>query len=177
MIYKLATILFKLFNPNLKMARGAVIDPRAFPARGGKISIGENSIVRAGTMLLPSGGSISIGCNSSINQYAVINGEGGVNIGDDVMIAAFASIFAANHRIDRTDVSIRKQGMYSKGGIVIENDVWIGTHCVILDGVKIGRGSVIAAGAVVTRDVLPYSIIAGVPGRCIGNRLANDKIA
>ena len=61
--------------------------------------------------------------------------------------------------------------MYSKGGIIIENDVWIGAHCVILDGVKIGRGSVIAAGAIVTKDVLPYSIIAGVPGRCVGSRL------
>lgn len=162
--------MFRLFNRKLVMESGARIDPRAFIARGGDVHLGKNSIVRAGTMLLPSGGTISIGQRTSLNQYIVINGEGGVEIGDDVMIAAFVSIFAANHDFKRTDVPIRSQGMVTKGGIKVGNDVWIGTHAVILDGVEVGDGAVIGAGAVVTRDVAPYAIVAGVPAVSIGTR-------
>ncbi|ASF48659.1 hypothetical protein CEK71_06200 [Methylovulum psychrotolerans] len=149
---------------------GVIIDPRAFLARGGDISIGENSVIRAGAMLLPSGGSITIGARTSLNHYIIINGEGNVHIGNDVMIAAFVSIFAANHHFDRIDITMRQQGTGTKGGITVENDVWIGTHAVILDGVTVGKGSVIGAGAVITKNVPPYSIMVGVPGRCIGNR-------
>ena len=162
--------MFRLFNRKLFLSRGAKIDPRAFVSRGGKVEIGMDSIVRAGTMLLPSGGRILIGDRTSLNQYVVVNGEGGVRIGDDVMISAFVSIFAANHHYVRADMPIRSQGMYTKGGIDIGNDVWIGTHAVILDGVKIGAGCVVAAGAVVTRDTEPYSIVAGVPAKQIGCR-------
>jgi len=72
-------------------------------------------------------------------------------------------------------VLIKAQGMYSKGGVTIGNDVWIGTHAVILDGVTIGNGSVIAAGAVITKNVEPYSIMAGVPAKLIGHRKKNLK--
>lgn len=170
LLFKLTGMAFKLFNRQLVLAHNARIDPRAFIARGGAIYIGENSIVRAGTMLLPSGGSIKVGARSSLNQYVVINGEGGVKIGNDVMIAAFCSIFAANHVIDKVDIPMRQQGMSTKGGIVIEDDVWLGTHSVILDGVTIGKGSVIAAGAVVNKNVEPYSIFGGVPAKKIGIR-------
>ena len=170
LIYKATGIFFKLFNRKLRLGRNVKIDPRAFVARGGEIAIGDNAVVRAGAMLLPSGGSISIGARSSINQYVVINGEGGCSIGDDVMVAAFCTIFAANHRIERTDIPMCMQGMVTKGGVVIENDVWLGTHCVILDGVRIGNGSVIAAGAVVNNNIAPFSIVGGVPGKVIGSR-------
>ncbi len=171
--YSLTAIFFKLFNPQLLVSRGARIDPRAFIARGGPVSIGEGSIVRAGTMLLPSGGNIDIGSKSSLNQYVVINGMGGVSIGNNVMIAAFCSIFAASHSIDRTDIPMQQQGMVSKGGVVIEDDVWLGTHSVVLDGVHIGCGSVVAAGAVVNCDVAPFSVIGGVPAKVIGMRRKN----
>lgn len=170
LVKTIINLLFKLFNRQLVIGKNSFIDPRAFPARGGKITIGANSVVRAGTMLLPSGGYISIGDKTSLNHYVVINGEGGVNIGNDVMVAAFASFFAANHKFDRLDVPMRAQGMSTKGGIVIEDDVWIGTHAVILDGVRIGTGSVIAAGAVVTKNVEPFSIMAGVPAKKVAGR-------
>lgn len=169
-IYFITRLIFQLINRQFMMEKGAKIDPRAFVARGGVVHLGRNSIVRAGTMLLPSGGSISIGDRTSLNQYVVINGEGKVSIGDDVMIAAFTSIFAANHNFDRADVPIRSQGMSTKGGIKIGNDVWIGTHAVILDGVEVGDGAVIGAGAVVTKNVAPYTIMAGVPAVSIGSR-------
>lgn len=170
LLYFFTGLAFKSRNSKLRLSKGARIDPRAFVARGGRVEIGSESIIRAGAMLLPSGGEIRIGDRTSLNQYVVVNGEGGVRIGDDVMIAAFVSIFAANHRFECADVPISAQGMYSKGGIEIANDVWIGTHAVILDGVKIATGCVIAAGAVVTKDTEPYTIMAGVPAKQIGRR-------
>jgi len=169
LLFKLTSMIFRCFNRQLVLSPGVEIDPRAFVARGGPVTIGEDTILRAGTMLLPSEGSIVIGARVSLNQYVVINGEGGVTIGDDVMIAAFCSIFSANHNIDRVDIPIRQQGM-STEGIFIENNVWLGTHCVILDGVRVGKGSVIAAGAVVNKNVGPNSIVGGVPAKLIGTR-------
>ena len=170
LVKRTINLVFKLFNRQLVIGSNSFIDPRAFPARGGKIIIGDNSVIRAGTMLLPSGGFITIGNRTKLNQYVVLNGEGGLQIGNDVMIAAFTSFFAANHKFDRLDIPMRAQGMSTKGGIVVEDDVWIGTHAVILDGVHIGTGSVIAAGSVVTKNVEPFSIVAGVPAKIIGRR-------
>jgi len=173
--YKIIGLLFRFWNGQLELGRGVKIDPRAFIARGGPVSLGDQSVLRAGAMLLPSRGFITIGRRSSINQYAVINGQGGVRIGDSVMIAAFVSMFAANHVFDDPSIPILEQGISSKGGIKIEDDVWIGSHAVILDGVTIGTGSVIGAGAVVTKDVPPFSIVAGVPARVVRKRTQTSR--
>lgn len=170
LIFKITLFLFKIFNKELRVEKNVKIDPRAFIARGGKVILGRDTVIRAGAMLLPSEGFIQVGSGSSINQYVVVNGYGGVSIGENVLIAAFASIFSSNHKFDRVDIPIKDQGLSSKGGVIIENDVWIGTHSIILDGVTIGRGSVVAAGTVVTKSVAPYSIVAGVPGKIIGSR-------
>lgn len=167
---KIVKFGFKIWNRQLILGKNVIIDPRAFISRGGHILINDNSIIRAGAMLLPAGGSITIGKRCSINQYTIINGQGNVKIGDNVMIAAFVSIFAGNHNFSNIEIPMRDQGMTTKGGIIIENDVWIGTHSVILDGVKIGTGSIIAAGAVVINNVEPFSIIGGVPGKLIRRR-------
>jgi acetyltransferase-like isoleucine patch superfamily enzyme len=167
----LTVLLFKLWNNQLQAGRKVEVDPRAFIARGGRVTLGEETVIRAGAMLLPSSGFISIGKKTSINQYTIINGQGGVTIGNSVMVAAFVSVFAANHNFDHPTLPILEQGTSTKGGIKIEDDVWIGTHAVILDGVIIGRGSVIGAGAVVTKDVLPYSVMMGVPAKRVRSRL------
>ena len=167
----LTLLFFKSWNNQLQVGRNVEIDPRAFIARGGRVTLGDESVIRAGAMLLPSSGSISIGNKTSINQYTVINGEGGVTIGNSVMVAAFVAMFAANHIFDDPALPILEQGTSTKGGIKIEDDVWIGTHAVILDGVIIGKGSVIGAGTVVTKNVLPYSVVAGVPGKTVRSRL------
>ena len=166
----LTILFFKLWNKQLQVGRNVEIDPRAFIARGGRVTLGEGTVIRAGVMLLPSSGSISIGNKTSINQYTVINGQGGVTIGNSVMVAAFVAMFAANHNFDDPALPILEQGTSTKGGIKIEDDVWIGTHAVILDGVIIGRGSVIGAGTVVTKNVLPYSVVVGVPGKIVRSR-------
>lgn len=135
----------------------------------GSISIGEKSIIREGVILQTFGGDISIGKSCTINPYCVIQGNGNVRIGDNVLIAAHVSMFAANHVFNVASRMIREQGE-TKIGIEIEDDVWIGSGARILDGVLIGRGAVVAAGAVVNRDVEEYSVVAGVPSRVIGKR-------
>ena len=80
------------------------------------------------------------------------------------------TIITRNHRFDRTDIPMMEQGFEEERPVYIGNDVWIGDRALILPGVHIGDGSIIAAGAVVTKDVPPYSIAAGVPARKIRDR-------
>ena len=91
-------------------------------------------------------------------------------IGNYVRIAAHTVIVATQHIFERTDVPICHQGIEGKA-IKIEDDVWIGTNCTILGGVSIGKGAIVAAGAVVTKGVEAYSIVGGVPAKVIGSRL------
>lgn len=91
-------------------------------------------------------------------------------IGNYVRIAAHTVIVATQHIFERIDIPICHQGVEGKG-ITIEDDVWIGANCTVLGGVTIGKGTIVAAGAVVTKDVEPYSIVAGVPAKVIGSRI------
>ncbi len=79
-------------------------------------------------------------------------------------------IFTMNHRADRTDIHMGAQGMTEKRKVIIGNDVWIGQRVMIMPGVTIGDGCIIAAGAVVTKDIPPYSIAGGVPARVLKSR-------
>lgn len=79
-------------------------------------------------------------------------------------------IFTMNHRADRTDIHMGAQGMTEKRKVTIGNDVWIGQRVMIMPGVTIGEGSIIASNAVVTKDVPPYSVVGGVLARVIKNR-------
>jgi acetyltransferase-like isoleucine patch superfamily enzyme len=117
---------------------------------------------------------ISIGRASYIGPYTCIAGPGQVLIGEECLIAAQVGIFANNHVFTATDRPIMVQGTTQKG-IVIEDDCWLGTGVKVLDGVHIGRGSIIGAGAVVTKDVPPYSIAVGVPAKVIGQRQAGYR--
>ena len=135
----------------------------------GSISLGADSIVRESAMLITYGGKIEIGPRCTINPFSLLQGNGGITIGEDVLIASHVSIISANHEFRQRNVKIRAQGETAKG-IVIEDDVWIATHATILDGVTIGRGAVVAASALVNKDVPPYSIVAGVPAKVVGER-------
>lgn len=137
---------------------------------GGNIKIGNDCELMDGVLILTYGGDISIGDRCSINPYTIIYGHGGVRIGNDVLIAGGCMIIPNNHKFERTDITIREQGCTSKG-INIEDDVWIGHGCTILDGVTIGKGAIIGAGSVVNRDVGPYTIHAGTPARLIKSRM------
>lgn len=119
-------------------------------------------------VVIVGGGQIEAGDDVSISAFVHIWGMGGVTIGNRVMIASHTAITSLTH--DYT--AERMHGTVLAAPVVIEDDVWIGTHCVILPGVRIGRGAVVAAGAVVTRDVPPETIVAGVPARPLKRRRA-----
>ncbi len=136
---------------------------------GGSIKIGKNCSILDYAMILTYGGKIEIGNNVSIHHYSIIYGTGGLKIGNDVRIAAHVVITPVNHIFARKDIPIRLQGVDLKG-IVIEDDVWIGTNVTILDGVTIGKGCVIGAGSVVTKSLPEYSVAVGIPARVIYKR-------
>ncbi|MDY3317994.1 acyltransferase [Riemerella anatipestifer] len=139
-------------------------------SRGGSIWIEDNSRIGAFVRLSAMEGSLKIGKDCTINPFTIIDGYGkGVKIGDGVRVAAHCMIISSNHIFTRLDKKIFEQGLSSKG-IIIGDDVWIGTGCKILDGVTIGKGSVIAANSVVTKDVPDYSVMGGVPARIIRKR-------
>ena len=128
-----------------------------------------------GVVLMTYGGSIRIGDRCSINPYTVIYGHGrGVEIGNDVLIAAHCVIVPFNHNFDDLQIPINAQGYTSKGIRICDN-VWIGSGARILDGVRIGSGAVVAAGSVVNRDVGENEIVAGIPAKCIRKRSAAEE--
>lgn len=110
-----------------------------------------------------------IGDNSGVGDGANI--PKGVTVGNDVMIGKDLKIFTKNHKNDRTDIPMRLQGFTDISPLNIENDVWIGDSVIITPGcTRIGEGSIIAAGSVVTKDVQPYCVVGGNPAKVIRYR-------
>jgi len=136
---------------------------------GGSISIGKFSVVHDYAMILSYGGKIQIGDFCTVNPFCILYGHGGLRIGNGVRIAASTIIIPANHRFDDIDKFIFQQDE-TRQGIVIEDDVWIGAGTKILDGVRIGQGSVIGAGSVVTKNIENFTVVAGNPARIIRRR-------
>lgn len=119
------------------------------------------------------GNSIEIGSNSGIGKNAYISNIGGggeVIIGNNVMMAPDVVILTKSHEYGDIKIPMNMQKSYSST-VIIEDDVWIGIRTIILPGVKIGKGSIIGAGAVLTKDIPPYSIAGGVPAKIIKSRL------
>lgn len=137
---------------------------------GGAIEIGSDCVIHGGAILAthPSG-RIRIGDDCKINPYTIIYGHGGVWIGNSVRIAAHSVLIPANHKFDRPDLPISKQGQTTEG-IRIEDDVWIGANVTILDGVTIPSGCVIAAGSVVAKPLTERGVYGGVPAKLIKRR-------
>ncbi len=141
--------------------------------RGTLIRVGAHSIIDAFVKIKPAGGTgnVQIGEHTVINSGCVIYSGNGVTIGDSVSIAANCTLAPVNHAYQDAGKLIREQGfLESKGGIVIEDDVWIGANCVLLDGALLGRGCVIGAGSLVRSAVPAYSICAGNPLKTLGRR-------
>ncbi|WP_321341010.1 acyltransferase [Breoghania sp.] len=129
---------------------------------GGSIRIGDRCRVHRGAQLLTFGGNIRIGNDFSVNPYSVLEGQGGLDIGDSVLIAPHVVIVPANHGTALSAGTIRSQPQ-TKQGITIGNDVWLGAGARILDGVNIADGCVIGAGAVLTKSTEKHYIYIGVP--------------
>jgi acetyltransferase-like isoleucine patch superfamily enzyme len=119
---------------------------------------------KTGTGFFEIGDHSYVGCNAVIGA-----GGGGIRIGNNVLIGQTVNIHSESHVFQDVSAPIRTQGISYKG-IVIEDDVWIGSKATILDGVVVGIGSIIGAGAVVTHSIPPYSIAVGVPAKIVGLR-------
>ena len=129
-----------------------------------KFSLGDYSVIESFSCINNAGGDVIIGDHTRVGLHNTIIGP--VTIGDHVNLAQGITVTALNHNFADTDKSIDEQGI-STSPIVIEDDIWIGANAVVLPGVTIGHHSVIAAGAVVTKDVPPHSLVAGVPAKII----------
>lgn len=154
--------------------------PRSY-APGGKVGLlarrwaAERLLDDAGTEInvehgatFGSGNGIRLGNRSGIGIDAELHGT--ITIGDDVMMGPRCTMLSRNHEIDDTSRPMNQQGFGEDRPIVIEDDVWFGANVTVTSGVRIGKGSVIAAGAVVTKDIPPYSVAGGVPARVLRSR-------
>jgi acetyltransferase-like isoleucine patch superfamily enzyme len=109
---------------------------------------------------------IKVGRGCFVGESVVVRGQGGVTIGDAVLIAPQVKILAVNHQFADLDRAVLDQGISSLG-IVIEDGAWIGAGAAVLDGVRVGAGAVIGANAVVTRDIPPHCVALGAPARVV----------
>jgi maltose O-acetyltransferase len=140
---------------------------RALSAKAMLDECGENVNVEHGAWF-GSGKGISLGDRSDIGMDALVIGP--VRIGRDVMMGPRCVLLASSHEIASVEVPMNQQGFRPDRPIVIEDDVWIGAGCTILPGRRIGQGSIVGAGSVVTADVPPWTVVAGNPARVVKDR-------
>ena len=153
-------------DATLRSTRASAVRPPA------EIRVGDGTMIKQGAMVLARSGRIVIGARSAVGRYSEIGCEDvEVRIGDCVRIAPQVWIGTGNHLHDDLDRPIMDQGVQHLH-VTIEDDVWLGTRVVVLPGVTIGEGSVVAAGAVVAKDVPPYVVVGGVPARVLKDRRA-----
>jgi acetyltransferase-like isoleucine patch superfamily enzyme len=159
------------FGRAVTLERGVIIDglSRDGVQLGDNVMIGAYSIIRAS---LPAnlGGGVRMGKDSSVDAYSFIGAAGNIVIGTNVIMGQHVSFHSENHNYGRTDIPIKNQGT-RRLGIVIEDDCWIGSNTVFLDGSYVGRGCVIAAGSIVRGQIPAYSVAAGAPARVVKSRL------
>ncbi|MBD2769112.1 acyltransferase [Hymenobacter sp. BT664] len=142
---------------------------------GDRVSIGAFSQVIVSTSLADPGQFIRLGNRVGIGEFAYLGGGGGLSIGDDCIVGQYFSCHPENHQHADPEQLIRLQGV-TRRGISIGANCWIGSKVTVLDGVRIGAGCVVAAGAVVTRSVPAGCVVAGVPARVIGYRESAESI-
>lgn len=129
-----------------------------------KFSLGDYSVIESYACINNAVGDVMIGDHTRIGLHNTIIGP--VIIGNHVNLAQGITVTALNHIFEDSEKRIDEQGV-STSAVVIEDDIWIGANAVVLPGVTIGHHSVVAAGAVVTKDVPPHSLVAGVPAKII----------
>lgn len=131
------------------------------------VFIGRNSILscKGGEIILEERANVGFNCEIFSSNRVVV--------GKDNLIAAYTYIVGGgNYKLERTDIPINQQPDFDgKGGVLTEDDVWLAAHVVLLDGTKVGKGSVIAAGAIVSGEIPPYSIAGGIPAKVLKTRI------
>ena len=134
-----------------------------------RMVIGKGVFIGRNTILCCKDGDINIGDHDVIGFNCEIFSANFVTLGKNVQIAAYSYLNGGTHKFDRLDLSVREQERSGRG-IVVEDNVWLAANVKVLDGVTIGRDSIVAAGAVVIRDVPPLTIAGGVPAKVLGSR-------
>jgi virginiamycin A acetyltransferase len=161
---------------NAEIDPTALISPLAHlipSVRGTRLVIGPRTQIMEFAVLKCVGGTgdLILGADCYVNPHCVLYSGNGITLGNDVLLAPGTIIAPSNHALTRRDVPIRLQGfMPSRGGVVIGDDVWVGANSVLIDGVNIGQGAVIAAGSVVMGTVPAFEIWGGVPARKLKDR-------
>lgn len=153
--------IYRVKYPYLSLPTSAIIS--------GKIVLEENISIGKNTQLI---GSVSVGRNSTINENCRIYGD--VSIGDNCLLSNNIFISSGGHTYSHiASLAIKEQDSLSviNNAVRIEDDCWIGINVVIVAGITIGKGSIIGANSVVTKDVSPYSIVGGVPAKLLKKRL------
>ena len=153
---------------NVILDDNCVLDAKGSNNRG--IFIGDNVIVGRNSVISCKDGDIHIGNNTNIAMNCFIQSAKTVRIGSNVLFAAYCYVIGGgDHETDRTDIPILAQGQIVKG-ITIEDNCWLGAGVKVVDGITVGRDSIIGASAVVTKDVPEFSIAAGVPAKVLKDR-------
>lgn len=136
---------------------------------GDNVSIARDSILICTGVIAHKGTGISIGSGTGINARAYLSGQGGIQIGKEVIFGPEVKIFSENHNYTDPTQTIKAQGV-SRKGVIIGDNCWLGAGVTVLDGVTIGNGCVIAAGSVVSKSIPENSVAAGIPAKVIKNR-------
>ncbi|MCO5947257.1 acyltransferase [Mucilaginibacter flavidus] len=139
---------------------------------GDNVSIARDSILFCTGIIAYRGKGISIGDRTGISARAYFAGQGGITIGNDVIMGPNVQVFSENHLYNDMSLTIKEQGV-TKQSVSIGNNCWVGAGSTILAGVTIGDGCVVAAGSVVTKSFAANSVIAGVPAKLIKTRGEN----
>ena len=138
---------------------------RVVLAKGFVKHIGNNVNIEKGAVF---GRSITIGNNSGVGINCIIQGK--VTIHDNVIMGPEVYIYTRNHRHDMLNIPMIQQGFEEEREVVIDDDVWIGSRVTILPGVHVGKGSILGAASVITKDVPPYVIMGGNPAKILKER-------
>jgi len=154
---------------NVVIDDNCVLDAKGEDNQG--IRIGDNVFISRNSIISCKEGDIEIGNDSNIGTNCLIHSETSLKIGRYVLIAAYCYIVAGgNHDFDKIDVPIILQPSISKGGVVIQDDVWLGADVKVLDGSNIGKGTIVGAGSVVTTELSQFSVAVGIPAKVVRKR-------
>jgi len=136
---------------------------------GNNVTIAKYAILTCTGVIANKGMGIQIGNNSAIGAQSFLGGQGGIKIGNDVIMGPHVKVFSENHNYEHPTILIRKQGE-SRKGVVIDDNCWIGAGVIILDGVSIAKGCIVAAGSIVTKSIPENSIVMGIPAQVMKSR-------
>ena len=140
---------------------------------GSRIELGSQILLGRNTILSCNKSEIKVGNFVSIGPFCFLVSKSLISIGSNVSIGSGSHLMGGGHKFDDPNMPVIRQERTSKG-IIVGDNAWIGSQAVILDGVTLGEGCIVGAGAVVTKDLPPYTIAAGIPAKVIRSRVKNE---